>query len=164
MEHQDGLIGADIFDAFVVTLDFPREKVRLEPLPARPDETNPGKKSRDTEPNAETEAIAGDPVEGIVYHNRYIAPEMKEWTKMYRVGHEILLPVTIGKTRSKLFLVDTGASSVSISPAAAREVAKIHADAFFDIEGRCPGRSWPMASSSNLRTLRSTRRQCLRTI
>ena len=45
-------------------------------------------------------------------HDRYIAPEMKDWTRVYRYGHELLLPVRIGEAKSRLFLVDTGAASM----------------------------------------------------
>jgi hypothetical protein len=63
-----------------------------------------------------------------VFHDRYIAPEMKDWTMVWRDGHELLLPVSIGGAKDKLFVIDTGAESMLISPAAAREVTKVHGD------------------------------------
>ena len=34
----EGLIGGDVFSRFLVDIDFPHEKLRLQPLPKRPDE------------------------------------------------------------------------------------------------------------------------------
>jgi hypothetical protein len=47
---------------------------------------------------------------------------------VWRSGHEMFLPISIGAAKDKLFLVDTGAGLMSISPAAAREVTKVHGD------------------------------------
>jgi predicted aspartyl protease len=111
----DGLIGTDFFSKYLVTLDFPGKQVRLSPLPKRPGET--------------TEDISKDADDTVpVFHDRYIAPEMKDWTMVWRDGHYVLLPVSIGGAKDKLFLVDTGAESMLISPVAAREVTKVHGD------------------------------------
>lgn len=37
---EDGLIGADVFSSYVVDIDFPAEKIRLDPLPKRPDDSD----------------------------------------------------------------------------------------------------------------------------
>jgi predicted aspartyl protease len=111
----DGLIGTDFFSKYLVTLDFPARKMRLTPLPKRPGELT-----------EQTSAAADDDIP--VFHDRYIAPEMKDWTMVWRNGHDLLLPVSIGGAKDKLFLIDTGAASMLISPAAAREVTKVHGD------------------------------------
>ncbi len=111
----DGLIGTDFFRKYLVTLDFPARKVKLGSLPKRPDET------------AENTSEAKDD-KVPVFHDRYIAPEMKDWTMVWRSGHDLLLPVSIGGATDKLFVIDTGAGLMSISPAAAREVTKVHGD------------------------------------
>jgi len=111
----DGVIGTDFFSKYLVTLDFPGKKVRLAPLPKPPGETAeiPSKEGEDDVP---------------VFHDRYIAPERKDWTMVWRSGHDLLLPVSIGAATDKLFIIDTGSSLMSISPAAAREVTKVHGD------------------------------------
>ena len=109
----DGLIGTDFFKKYLVTLDFPARKVRLSPLPKLP---------------GDPEADVSDDDAVPVFHDRYIAPEMKDWTMVWRDGHELLLPVSIGSAKDKLFVIDTGAESMLISPAAAREVTKVHGD------------------------------------
>jgi predicted aspartyl protease len=111
----DGLIGTDFFDKFLVTVDFPARKVRLNPLPKRPGET-----AEDSSPEGDDDVP--------VFHDRYIAPEMKDWSMIWRNGHDLLLPVSIGAAKDKLFIIDTGAASMLISPAAAREVTKVHGD------------------------------------
>ena len=47
---------------------------------------------------------------------------------IWRNGHDLLLPVSIGAAKDKLFIIDTGAASMLISPSAAREVTKVHGD------------------------------------
>ena len=44
---------------------------------------------------------------------------------LFRFGHALLIPTSIGNVPSKLFLMDTGATMNVISPAAAREVTKV---------------------------------------
>jgi hypothetical protein len=53
---------------------------------------------------------------------------MKDWTQVYRVGHNLIVPTSLNNKTMRLFIVDTGAFRTSISPAAAREVTKVHAD------------------------------------
>jgi hypothetical protein len=53
-----------------------------------------------------------------VPQDRYIAPEMQSYTRIYRFGHDLLIPTSIGKVPNKLFLMDTGAMFNFISPAA----------------------------------------------
>jgi predicted aspartyl protease len=143
---EDGLIGADVFAAFLVELDFPREKLHLSELPKRPDEAaskitlqteredsnapaeNPGEK-----PAVDPKKTAASAHSGP--QDRYIAPEMKSYTPVYRFGHNLLVPTLIGNTPVKLFLIDTGASSNLISPSAASEVTKVHDDPRMTVKG-----------------------------
>jgi predicted aspartyl protease len=68
-------------------------------------------------------------------YDRYIAPEMKDYTPVYRVGHELILPASLNGNKLKLFIMDTGAFATTISPAAAREVTKVHRDGSMEVEG-----------------------------
>lgn len=128
----DGLIGTDVFDSSQVTLDFPKRELRLAPLPAGPNENkaDPQKAVSDDEP--------------VIAHDPYVAPEMAKWLRVYRSGHELLIPTGIVDTKmmrdptawkDKLFLLDTGSFDNLISPKAAREVAKISRDYDDDIRG-----------------------------
>ena len=156
----EGLIGANVFESFLVDIDFPNEKLKLRPLPVRPGESatnvtlkseeddsdddsadsNDDKKadsrtqpeSADAESNAKsgvTKAISSGP------RDSYVAPEMKDYTRVFRFGHQLLVPTSIGQVQQKLFVLDTGALVNFISPQAAREVTKVHGDADTIVEG-----------------------------
>jgi predicted aspartyl protease len=68
-------------------------------------------------------------------YDRYVAPEMKDYTPVYRVGHELILPAAINGDKLKLFMLDTGAFATTISPQAAREVTKVRSDYFTHVKG-----------------------------
>jgi predicted aspartyl protease len=154
----DGLIGADVFDHYLVTIDFLWWKLKLEELPQRPGEKSAPatlasqqqdedesdsesapdddrRKSGENKPadNKAAEADRRTAVTGP--QDRYIAPEMQDYTKIFRFGHELLIPTRVGDLPPKLFLIDTGAMMNSISPQAAREVTKVHGDAYTHIRG-----------------------------
>ncbi len=60
---------------------------------------------------------------------------MQSYTRVFRFGHDLLVPTGIGDVPPKLFLMDTGATMNVISPAAAREVTKVHGDSDTIIKG-----------------------------
>lgn len=141
---EDGLVGTDIFDDFLIDLDFPDEKLKLSELPKRPGE--PERKlalkddEDDSDENPETRTDSGTPDAKNTPappgpQDRYIAPEMQSYTRMYRFGHDLLVPTQIGNVPHKLFLLDTGAFSNAISPAAAREVTKVGLDPDMQVKG-----------------------------
>ncbi len=117
----DGLLGPDVFRSFVVTLDFPGSELRLSPLPPRPDE------AAET-PTLGTDGEAAGTTVAQTRKDRYVAPEMTNWEKVFRFGHQLIVPTYIGKAPVKLFILDTGAAQNLISQDAAREVTKVHAD------------------------------------
>ena len=139
VDEEDGLIGADVFAAFLVDIDFPNEKLHLSELPKRPEETAPKitlqTEIDDSNPPGEgpAEKAAGAPAKSASSthsgpQDRYIAPEMKSYTQVYRFGHSLLVPTLIGDAPVKLFVLDTGSTSNLISPSAASEVTKVHGD------------------------------------
>jgi len=121
---EDGLIGGDVFSSFLITLDFPGHTLKLDPLPVNPDAP------------AETESLQTG-VENYeeTPQNRYIAPSMATWTKVFRSGHFLILPVRLDKGPVKLFIVDSGAALNSISPQAASEVVKVMNGSNVDVVG-----------------------------
>jgi predicted aspartyl protease len=145
MDDSDGLIGMDVFAQFLVTLDYPMRKLLLGPLPPRPgevatkapvlktgngdagdegDESTSGAADKAAAP---AESQAAKPVNHGPY-DRYVAPEMKDYTEVYRVGHDLILPASLNDKAIKLFIMDTGAFATTVSPQAAREVSKVHSD------------------------------------
>ncbi len=104
----DGLIGGDVFDASLLTLDFPKHELRLAPLPLRPGETEAER--------AKLEAAGDDAV--FEPHDPYIAPGMEKWQRVYRCSHDLIMPTGLVDTKrikddsawkDKLFILDTGA-------------------------------------------------------
>jgi tetratricopeptide (TPR) repeat protein/predicted aspartyl protease len=131
----DGLIGMDVFSRFLITLDYPMRKLVLAPLPKRPEDTAPLKPALETttgedddNSSAPTETPASAPRPAPPGpRDRYVAPEMKDWINVYRIGHNLLLPAALNSSKPKMFILDTGAFSTTISPEVAHEVTKVHA-------------------------------------
>jgi len=116
----DGLIGADVFSSYLVTLDIPGRVVRLAPLPKRPDETASSTASLDTS-GADVQAESTP-------RNRYVPPEWEKesWTKVFRSGHLLIFPTNINNGPTRLFVMDTGASNEGlVSIEAAKEVTGV---------------------------------------
>jgi predicted aspartyl protease len=120
---EDGLIGGNVFANFLVDINLPDTKFTLSPLPLRPDEPAPPP-SLEADPNA----VSG-------FHDRYVAPEMQSYTRVFRFGHLLLLPTKLNDSVSKLFVIDTGAITSSISPQAAREVTHVSDDSTTHVRG-----------------------------
>ena len=144
----DGLIGMDVFSSFLVTLDFPMRNLLLGPLPPRPDEITATKPTLQTTGSAEEDAddnSASDTSGGSTKtairptprgpRDRYVAPEMKTWTPVYRIGHMLMVPASLNSSSIKLFILDTGAFTTTISPNVAREVTKVRSDSAVKVRG-----------------------------
>jgi tetratricopeptide (TPR) repeat protein len=144
----DGLIGSDVFKEFLVDLDFPSVRLRLSPLPQRPDEAQGKPRPQNSETDKTNQSIsendndhaarATEPssqLRELPAQDAYIAPEMQSFTRVFRFGDDLLIPTTIGNVPGKLFLLDTGAFNNAISPEAAREVTKIYGDSNKTVKG-----------------------------
>jgi len=117
-----GIIGTDMFSSFLVELDFPNQKLRLQPLPKRPDENatdvTSGAATKDAGSDEDQSSAERGPDESAklarpVGHgprDRYIAPEMQSYTQVYRFGHFLLIPARVGDSALRLFELDTGAA------------------------------------------------------
>ncbi|HVP49895.1 MAG TPA: aspartyl protease family protein [Candidatus Bathyarchaeia archaeon] len=147
---EDGLIGADVFSSYVVDVDFPAEKLRLTPLPKRPED-----KEEKASLSSEAASDADDETEGSeskptaeegkggadkqlapqIPKDRYVAPEMVKWARVFRIGHDLLIPTKVNDSKSMLFILDTGAFSNTMSAAAAREVTKVRGDDTIRVKG-----------------------------
>jgi len=147
--EEDGLIGANVFEDFLVELDFPGEKLKLSELPKRPGEGNQPMALKNEEDDSDDPEVASktDPAgetgakktasvpPSSGPQDRYIAPEMQSFSRVFRFGHDLLVPTKIGDGPPKLFLIDTGALTNAISPAAAREVTKVQGDPDMIVKG-----------------------------
>ena len=108
-----GLIGPDVFDQFLITLDFHEQRMLLAPLPK-----NPSAGAEDDE-----------------WQDRYIAPEMQGFTKFYRFYHDMVVPVVVNDKASGNFILDTGAEFNSMSKRLAAQVTKATAEDEYRIRG-----------------------------
>ena len=90
-DDEAGVIGTDVFDDFVITMDFPRRKLYLRTYE---EETLP----------------PGDrPIEAS-------GPPRPGFFRFFRFGHLLMIPVLVGKEMKRgLFLIDTGAASILLS-------------------------------------------------
>ena len=120
---EDGLIGADVFAHYLVDINFPDKKFKLSELPKHPDQP-----AEDATLDSEA-ALARERVD------RYIAPEMESYSRIFRFAHMLLMPTSVNDQPFKMFLIDTGAFDNMITPDAARESTKIHGNDDLIVEG-----------------------------
>jgi hypothetical protein len=113
VDHE-GLIGGDVFEGFLVTLDYPRKNIRFSQLPPRPGEAA----STSTPP--ETQADAIQPL-----HDRYISPDMKDWVRVLRFDHNLVVPTAVSGKETHMFILDTGAFANIVDTNVASGVTKV---------------------------------------
>lgn len=124
----DGLIGIDLFSDFLLTVDYPMRKLQLAPLPLRPQQTSA------PTPSLHTDLTEDSGLAGPQPTDRFIAPEMKDYTQIYRVGNNLILPagLTGEKVKDasaaaiKLFILNLGAPETNVSFGVAMDVSKVH--------------------------------------
>lgn len=123
---EDGLIGSDVFEQFLLTFDFPRFQLKLDPYP--------GMRSA---PEANLLSDAGDQV----------PPGFQPFR---RTGHLLLVPTTVNGHRRRFFLVDSGASSSLLDTEIARQDAAAFRDDNSTVKG-VQGRVKDVYRSTNVR-------------
>jgi predicted aspartyl protease len=131
----DGLIGTDVFRSFLVTLDFPMGKFILAPLPPRPGDAPGATATLSTSAKGQGTGAAAESSDSSGPQDRYLPPEFKDYTQLFRSGHFLILPVMLNHKVPRLFIVDTGAATSSISPDAAAAVTKVHGNSPVGIIG-----------------------------
>ncbi len=104
---EQGLLGTDIFEPFLVTLDLPNAVMRLEPFPGPGDD---GPTDRSFQPDPDFERI-------------------------YRVGHSLMVPTSVSGADPAMFIVDTGASETLMARDFAAELARMRAAAGMSLHG-----------------------------
>jgi tetratricopeptide (TPR) repeat protein len=121
--NDQGLIGADVFQHYLIDINLPDAKFGLSQLPKDPKETS------------DTASLEANPAVKSAWRDPYIAPEMKSYSGVYRVGHMLLIPTALNDKPPKLFLIDTGAFDNMIDTGAAKEVTKIRSDEYDRVKG-----------------------------
>jgi tetratricopeptide (TPR) repeat protein len=145
---EDGLIGADVFGSYLIDIDLPGDRLKLSPLPKRPEDpvapkelnsegeeqANAEQKEDSTtkqtseQTSEEKSSAHSSQAPRRIPKDRYIAPEMANWTKVFRFGHAMLVPTSVNDSKPMLFGLDTGAFSNILSLRAARQVGKVNSD------------------------------------
>jgi tetratricopeptide (TPR) repeat protein len=145
LTDEDGLIGADVFGAYLIDLDLPGERLKLSPLPKRPEDSvapkslnSEGEEQANAERNEDNanEQAPKDPKTSPpgsetprhLPRDRYVAPEMVNWTKAFRFGHAVLVPTGVNDSRPMLFGLDTGAFTNILSLRVGRKLGKVSSD------------------------------------
>jgi tetratricopeptide (TPR) repeat protein len=145
LTEEEGLIGADVFGGYLIDIDLPGMRLKLSPLPKRPEDTVAPKslnsegeeqanaEQKDdsaTEPTSKEQksSTPGSESPRRLPRDRYVAPEMVNWTKVFRFGHAILVPTSVNDSKPMLFGLDTGAFSNILSLRAGRVVGKVSSD------------------------------------
>jgi len=121
----DGLIGADVFGHYLVDINIPDRKMTLSELPPEPPLAADDEALTTKEPYTNAAKL----------RDRYIAPDMKDYTQVYTFGQDMLIPVRINKGTIRLFVIDTGSFANTISPTVARDVTKVRTDSDMRITG-----------------------------
>jgi tetratricopeptide (TPR) repeat protein len=149
---EDGLIGADVFGAYLVDIDLPGMKLKLSPLPKRPEDAvapkslnSEGEEQANAEQKEESaseqdskQPKAATPESKTARRlpkDRYIASEMANWTKVFRFGHTMLVPTFVNDSPAMLFGLDTGAFANVLSLREGRQLGKVYSEDHLRVHG-----------------------------
>jgi hypothetical protein len=150
--NEDGLIGADVFSGYVVDIDLPGMRLKLFPLPKRPEDTgalkslNSEAEEQENDEQEEDSASEPDPKQPEpspselkparrLPKDRYIAPQMANWTKVVRFGHTILVPTFVNDSPAMQFGLDTGAFANILSLREGRQLGKVNSEDLLRVHG-----------------------------
>jgi len=152
LAEEDGLIGADVFGAYLIDMDLPGMRLKLSPLPKRPEdvvapkslnsegedqahaEQTENSAAEQSPKEAKTSAPISKPARGLP-RDRYVAPEMSNWTRVFRFGHMVLVQTNVNDSPLMLFGLDTGAFANILSVRAGRQVSKVSSDERLRVHG-----------------------------
>jgi predicted aspartyl protease len=107
--EEDGLIGADVFSAYIIQIDFQKHLLHLKPQPPRP------------------------PTPQL--YDREIPPDEASFTRVFRSGNHLFVPTMLNGKEWGLFLIDTGSALTNVDSTFARLSTKVHGDAFHHVHG-----------------------------
>ena len=130
MDSIDGMMGSNVFDHYLVTIDYPHHQLRLEPLPPIPG----------SPVDAPVDALGGSTSPDWLRVDRYVAPTMKSWTPIYVDGYVIELPARVsnsaGQGPNRIFTLASGTDHNMIDTRLASSVSTLAAS---NMQFRGPG-------------------------
>jgi tetratricopeptide (TPR) repeat protein len=112
LDNSDGLVGSDIFSRYLVTLDYVKHEIRLDPLPQPP-----------AGAAGPLDALGGSPANDLSSFDRFKAPSMQSWTNIYRRDHQLIMPTVINGSKPTLFIIDTGSFTNLLDDDLAKQVS-----------------------------------------
>jgi hypothetical protein len=150
---EEGFIGADVFQEFLIDLDFPAKKLRLGKLPKRLGEdstqanqatdvgeldshgSDPLSKKSDATAVSTTRNIDVPPYTSVT--KRVLPTQFSfSFTPVFRFGHMLLIPTEVGDTPAmRLFLIDTGSPTNMFSVNAVREITRVQGNPRMAVRG-----------------------------
>jgi len=116
-EQFDGSIAGGFFSGYgyLFQVDIPNRTLQLQSLQARPSQEDQNSSIDSSDPDARN------------FHDRYVAPEMGAWARMYRFGSAILIPVAVNSSPPELFEVASSSEFNLLSPDFAQKWAVLGA-------------------------------------
>ena len=108
---RDGIIGTDVLEQFLITLDMPRHRMQLEPYPS----------------------LTAAPDLSVLHDGD--AKLAEGFHRVFRAGHHLLIPTSINKGPNRMFLIDTGAGMNMADPDVIRESTKVRSDTRSQVRG-----------------------------
>ncbi len=110
---ESGLIGTSLLSKFLINLNLNDYKLTLDPLP-----TIPGDDGKDGP------------------KDRYVAPEMASYAKIFVVQDHLMIPTKVGKDpKPALFIIDTGASNNFIAQEYVAKLEKLTTESDIVVQG-----------------------------
>ena len=90
---QDGLLGADVFWSYLIDIDIPSARLRLSPLPPRPNESaQPATlqtMTQDADDPGNGAPVKTPSAQSALPQDAYYAPSMSSWTKVWRFPQSV---------------------------------------------------------------------------
>jgi clan AA aspartic protease (TIGR02281 family) len=131
----DGLIGIDVFDRWLVTLDYQNAQLRLNPLPPRPGAQPPPPTSPLGRLNSSGSATQEDADIESIPRDAIVPPDQQDWLRIARIGHELLLQSSVNGGPKRYMIADTGADQTLLSLPLAKEAGQPKEDPTHRIVG-----------------------------
>jgi hypothetical protein len=144
---EDGFIGSDVFQDFLIDLDFPNKKLRLGRLPKRPDDASDQISlltyAREADPSAKsgtspdtTASHASLPTYTSVTKRFFPAQFSFAFVPAFRFGHLLLIQTEVGDSpEPRIFAIDTGAPRNLFFVSTAREITKVQENSRVALKG-----------------------------
>jgi len=115
-DYFEGSFDLAYFRDYLVDLNMPRARLVLSSLPQRPADDAEAQQMNATDPDA------------AKFHDRYVAPEMSQWTPMYAFARRLAIPAQVNASPPELFDISTAAQTNILEVEFARQWSTLTSD------------------------------------